>query len=253
MKPTYREKEKSIHNLGELMKLQKSLEKSEKDYMKLMEAVSTINQKLNLIIKNVSEVIYVLDPNGNITYISDEVKRYGINAKELFGISIMDIVHPDDKNKAEFKINERRKGLRRTTECEIRLFSQDQVKKHIKGEIDGIDEVPLFVVSAEGYYKNVAGKAQSFMGTIGVAKEVIAFDRFNTEEAEEIKDESILPVIGTKLKDNFIPICANCKKIRDEKGEWESVEDFINKHLRAQMTHSICPECVKKLYPDISD
>ena len=51
----------------------------------------------------------------------------------------------------------------------------------------------------------------------------------------------------------FIPICANCKKIRDDKGYWESVEEYIGKHSDAVFSHSICPECAKKLYPDIYD
>ncbi len=49
----------------------------------------------------------------------------------------------------------------------------------------------------------------------------------------------------------FIPICANCKKIRDDKGYWESVEEYIGKHSDAVFSHSICPESTKKLYPDI--
>ena len=51
----------------------------------------------------------------------------------------------------------------------------------------------------------------------------------------------------------FIPICANCKKIRDDRGYWESVEEYIGKHSDAVFSHSICPECTKKLYPDIYD
>ncbi|MCX7935919.1 MAG: response regulator transcription factor [Planctomycetota bacterium] len=48
----------------------------------------------------------------------------------------------------------------------------------------------------------------------------------------------------------FIPICANCKKIRNDKGYWEQIEVYIRTHTDADFTHGICPECVKKLYPD---
>ncbi len=54
-----------------------------------------------------------------------------------------------------------------------------------------------------------------------------------------------------RILKGFIPICANCKKIRDDKGYWESVEEYIGKHSDAVFSHSICPECTKKLYPDI--
>ena len=48
----------------------------------------------------------------------------------------------------------------------------------------------------------------------------------------------------------IIPICASCKKIRDDKGYWEQIETYINKHSEAGFSHSICPECAKKIYPD---
>jgi PAS domain-containing protein len=49
---------------------------------------------------------------------------------------------------------------------------------------------------------------------------------------------------------SMLPICAGCKKIRDDKQYWESVDMYFNKHLDVEFTHSLCPECIKKLYPD---
>ena len=48
----------------------------------------------------------------------------------------------------------------------------------------------------------------------------------------------------------IIPICAWCKKIRDDSKYWSSVEEYISKHSEAQFSHSICPDCVKEQYPD---
>ncbi|MEA2039393.1 MAG: response regulator [Thermodesulfobacteriota bacterium] len=48
----------------------------------------------------------------------------------------------------------------------------------------------------------------------------------------------------------ILPICANCKKIRDDKGAWSQVEEYIGKHSDVQFSHGICPECAKKLYPE---
>jgi len=47
----------------------------------------------------------------------------------------------------------------------------------------------------------------------------------------------------------MIPICANCKKIRDDKGYWEQIETYIQERTSATFTHGICPECARKLYP----
>ena len=48
-----------------------------------------------------------------------------------------------------------------------------------------------------------------------------------------------------------VPICASCKKIRDDKGYWEQVDAFVARHTEAQFSHGICPDCVSRLYPDI--
>lgn len=50
--------------------------------------------------------------------------------------------------------------------------------------------------------------------------------------------------------DSIIPICANCKKIRDGEGTWEPVEAYITRYTTAKFSHGICPECMKLLYPD---
>ncbi len=51
----------------------------------------------------------------------------------------------------------------------------------------------------------------------------------------------------------ILPICASCKKIRDDKGYWNQVEDYIQDRSEAEFTHGICPECTKKLYPELYD
>jgi len=55
-----------------------------------------------------------------------------------------------------------------------------------------------------------------------------------------------------KILDGILPICASCKKIRNEKGEYEQIEEYISTHSEAEFTHGICPDCVKKLYPNFA-
>jgi DNA repair exonuclease SbcCD ATPase subunit len=54
---------------------------------------------------------------------------------------------------------------------------------------------------------------------------------------------------NVKQLKGLLPICASCKKIRDDKGYWQSVEQYVSAHSEAQFSHDICPECLKKLYP----
>jgi DNA-binding response OmpR family regulator len=49
----------------------------------------------------------------------------------------------------------------------------------------------------------------------------------------------------------IVPICAGCKQIRDDRGYWNQVEIYVRDHTEAQFSHGICPDCMKKLYPDV--
>ena len=53
-----------------------------------------------------------------------------------------------------------------------------------------------------------------------------------------------------KILEGFLPICANCKKIRTQ-NQWEQIETYISENSLAQFSHSLCPDCQKKLYPDL--
>ena len=54
-----------------------------------------------------------------------------------------------------------------------------------------------------------------------------------------------------RILEGFLPICANCKKIRNAEDQWEEMEKYITKHSLAQFSHSICPSCARQLYPDL--
>jgi CheY-like chemotaxis protein len=54
-----------------------------------------------------------------------------------------------------------------------------------------------------------------------------------------------------KTLSGLLPICASCKKIRDDQGYWTQLEYYISEHSEAEFTHGCCPECMEKLYPEI--
>jgi CheY-like chemotaxis protein len=56
-----------------------------------------------------------------------------------------------------------------------------------------------------------------------------------------------------KVLRGFIPICASCKKIRDDKGYWQQIETYIQERSEALFSHGICKDCMKKLYPDLAE
>jgi hypothetical protein len=52
-----------------------------------------------------------------------------------------------------------------------------------------------------------------------------------------------------KYLEGILPVCASCKKIRDEAGNWQHIESYIRERSAAEFSHGICPECAAKLYP----
>lgn len=72
-----------------------------------------------------------------------------------------------------------------------------------------------------------------------------------TKNQTQLIDELQTALDNVKVLSGFIPICASCKKIRDDKGFWQQIEEYISEHSEALFSHSLCPDCVKKLYPDL--
>jgi len=54
-----------------------------------------------------------------------------------------------------------------------------------------------------------------------------------------------------KLRD-LVPICSHCKSVRKDKAYWDSIENYLDPHLGAELSHSICPECANKHFPDLN-
>jgi len=73
------------------------------------------------------------------------------------------------------------------------------------------------------------------------------------EEREKLIHQLQDALASIKTLHGLLPICASCKKIRDDKGYWNQIESYVRDHSEAEFSHGICPECMKKLYPDFDD
>lgn len=71
------------------------------------------------------------------------------------------------------------------------------------------------------------------------------------EERERLIEELQAALSALKALSGLLPICASCKKIRDQEGDWKQLEVYIQAHSDAQFTHSFCPECLRRLYPEV--
>ncbi len=87
----------------------------------------------------------------------------------------------------------------------------------------------------------------SLLGGHGSHREVLHGERgWRRARNEEL---SITPTQMHQLS-GLLSICSSCKKIRDESGAWDPLESYIPQRSEADFTHSVCPSCIKALYPD---
>lgn len=69
-------------------------------------------------------------------------------------------------------------------------------------------------------------------------------------EKERLIDELQLALRQVKTLSGLIPICAGCKKIRDDQHYWHQVDAYLAEHAHVQFTHGYCPECIRQYFPD---
>jgi len=74
-----------------------------------------------------------------------------------------------------------------------------------------------------------------------------------TRDLETANKELQVALDNVKTLSGLVPICASCKKIRDDKGYWHQVEEYIHAHSNAQFSHGLCPVCFKKMYPEFEE
>ncbi|MBZ0220503.1 MAG: PAS domain-containing protein [Candidatus Methylomirabilis sp.] len=140
---------------------------------------------------------------------------------------LMDMIYPEDRPLVRACLEEALKGVR--YEVEFRIISGLGRMKYLHGigEPDIRD-----------------GKTVAVTGTV---QDITEKKELENEQKRLIRE--LQEALGKiKTLSGLLPICASCKRIRDEKGNWSSMEKYIEKHSEAEFTHSICPECEEKLY-----
>jgi len=97
--------------------------------------------------------------------------------------------------------------------------------------------------------KSAAGR---IIGLSAVARDISQRKREERERNDLIQQLSD-SLARVKTLSGLLPICSGCKKIRNDAGYWEAVEAYLQQHTDAKFTHSLCQDCVRRLYPDIAD
>lgn len=133
-------------------------------------------------------------------------------------------------------------------EADKRFFIVQKVFSH--GETEEI-EVRVPLPSGDTYYLTTA---KPIVTDAGIVETVICTSKNITKRklAEialtEEHNKLVQALEEIKVLSGFLPICASCKSIRDDKGYWSEIEAYLDRHSGVELTHSLCPSCTEKLY-----
>ncbi len=157
-------------------------------------------------------------------------KQYGYTYDEFLNISASDITAKSDVNehgKGDFRKELIKKGQL--------IFETIHVKK--SGETFPVE------INSNIFYQNKKPYILALVRDITERKQSEKKQEFLINELQEALE-------NIKTLKGLLPICSICKKIRDDKGYWNILEGYIEKHSEAFFSHGICPECSDKLYGD---
>ena len=159
---------------------------------------------------------------------------YGYTAEEVVGRSISFLTPNDRPDEVPAMLQ--------------RISRGEDVKQHetLRRKKDGRSINVSLSISA---IKDTLGK---IVGASTIARDVTERKQMEIER-EKFVSELQEALARIKVLSGLLPICANCKKIRDDQGYWRQIEVYIRDHSDAEFSHGICPGCAKKLYPEVFD
>ncbi|MBP8976253.1 MAG: PAS domain-containing protein, partial [Bacteroidetes bacterium] len=200
----------------------------------IAEATTKERNLLRTLIDNLPDEIHIKDIDGRIVVCNKVfLERLGLkNEQDVIGKKneeLMEKEFADRLTAEEQKVLERKENL----------YDIEDVNWSDQNRIISRTIVPL---------KNLDGNVTGIV----VIERDITERKKNEKEREKLIAELQQSLADIKMLSGLIPICSNCKKIRNDQGYWIQLESYIQTHSDTKFTHGICPECAAKLYPNIS-
>lgn len=188
----------------------------------------TAMQFLAAIVESSDDAIYGKSLNGTIISWNKAAERiFGYAADEIIGHTVS-ILYPIDRRDELIDILERiRHGQR------IGLYETTRLRK------DG-RFIPVSVTISP-----VLDTSGQVVGASAITRD-ITLRRHDEEDRFRLIEELTESLKQVKTLSGLLPICASCKRIRDDQGYWQQVETYIAEHTNADFTHGICPDCLEK-------
>ena len=218
-KPIDDERDPSTHNSGGRKQAKRHIRENDERYRTILDSIE--------------EGYFEVDLKGNFTFFNDSLSRVlGYSKAELKKMNNRDYMPPETAKEIFNLFYE----IYRTGKP-VRKYGYEVIRKD--GTI-GFHELFASLIRDEN---------GNPIGFRGIAHDITERKLAEIEREKLIKDlqETLAEV---KTLRGILPICSYCHKIRDDKGYWEQVDIYIRKHSQVDISHSICPKCAEKHFPD---
>ena len=194
-------------------------------------------ERYKLLTATVNDLIWTMNTAGEFTYISPSVERQvGYTQGEMVNRTLEHVLTPTS-------IDIIHKIL---IDLATKLHTDKGVETgHI--ELEGFHKDGSIVWFDVSYGAKYTPSGEFIV--LGIARDITERKQAALER-DHLISELQQALADVKTLRGLFPICASCKKIRDDKGYWNQIESYISERSDAVFSHGICPECAKKLYPD---
>jgi len=186
-------------------------------------------QKYRTLVEQTGEAILILRA-GRIAFANQSVSSLlGVPPEQVLGQDFLPFVHPEDRARVLARDEQRIRGDQPADGCDFRFVGR-------QGRTGWV------TLSAS----RVTWKGAP--ATLNLLTDITGRKRLELEREEMLRNlQKAMSEI--KILSGLLPICASCKKIRDDQGFWYQLESYIVDHSEAVFTHGICPDCRDSLYP----
>lgn len=187
------------------------------------------------VVENSDDIVTIRDADGRIRYTNPSFHRVlGYKQEEMIGETGFDLIHPEDRQSVLTALDEFVKAPGARDSIQYRA-------RHANGSWVSLEVVAYNLLDHP-----------VIQGVLISGRDISSRKRH-----EAVKDRLIWELqqalAGVNTLSGVLPICASCKKIQNEGGDWQQIELYIRERAQVEFSHGICPECTRLWFPEQAD
>jgi PAS domain S-box-containing protein len=207
---------------------------------KIQDALKASEAKYRFLTEKINDIVWTVDADLCISYISPSIKAaLDYAQEEVLGRTAGDLMTAKSLNDTLGILGNELSRKRQEPIQPDKSVSFETAFYHKNGSVVWFDNVA----------SSIRDEHEKIVGFHGVSRDVTERKQA-TAEKENLIEELKQALAEVKTLSGMLPVCAHCKKIRDDQGYWNQMESYITKHSDALFSHCVCPDCAVKLYPE---